>query len=164
MRNQSFNSTPGDVRLRDVTTADLPVFYTYQLEPEANAMAAFPARERAAFMTHWHRILSDATIVTQTILVGGEVAGNLVCFEQSGQREVGYWLGQRYWGQGVATRALAAFLLQVTQRPLRATVAAHNVASLRVLEKCGFKRVPHEAALEDASVDDIADVLLVLCG
>ena len=59
-------------------------------------------------MRHWTGILADETIVTQTILVDGQVAGNLVSWEHSGEQEVGYWLGQEYWGQGVATQALAA--------------------------------------------------------
>ena len=38
----------------------------------------------------------------------------------------------------MATRALAAFLSYDTARPLHARVAKHNLASRRVLEKCGF--------------------------
>jgi RimJ/RimL family protein N-acetyltransferase len=57
---------------------------------------------------------------------------------RSGQREVGYWIGSEYWGKGIATRALAAFLEHDRTRPLHARVAKHNVASVRVLEKCGF--------------------------
>lgn len=45
--------------------------------------------------------------------------------------------GKEHWGS-VATRALAAFLRLVTERPLHAHVAQHNVGSRRVLEKCGF--------------------------
>ncbi len=41
---------------------------------------------------------------------------------QTGQREVGYWFGRQYWGKGVATRALAAFLDHVAVRPLYAHV------------------------------------------
>ena len=45
-------SAANDVQLRDVTADDLPVFFEHQREPEANQMAAFPAREREAFMAH----------------------------------------------------------------------------------------------------------------
>jgi RimJ/RimL family protein N-acetyltransferase len=101
-------------------------------------MAAFPSRDRQAFMAHWARILADATLDKQTILADGQVAGNMGSWEQSGEREVGYWLGKQYWGQGVATRALTAFLDHVQVRPLYAHVVKHNLASRRVLEKCGF--------------------------
>ena len=60
-------------------------------------------------------------------------------FEKSGEREVGYWIGREYWGKGVATRAVSTFLGHVKTRPLYAHVAKDNIASIRVLEKCGFK-------------------------
>jgi RimJ/RimL family protein N-acetyltransferase len=73
------------------------------------------------------------------------VAGNVVSFEQDGEREVGYWIGREYWGKGVATEALSQFLDHVeVRRPLYAGVAKHNVASIRVLEKCGFTIVGKE--------------------
>ena len=73
-----------------------------------------------------------------TILLEGQVAGSIVSFAQSGKLQVGYWIGRSYWGQGIATKALSAFLGHVKARPLYAHVAKHNIASLRVLEKCGF--------------------------
>jgi RimJ/RimL family protein N-acetyltransferase len=128
----------GSVLLRDVTETDLSIFFEQQLDPQANHMAAFPARQREAFMAHWAKILIDGTVAKQTILFDGQIAGNIVSFEQSGEREVGYWIGRAYWGKGIATQALAAFLEQVQERPLYAHVAKHNIASRRVLEKCGF--------------------------
>ena len=47
------NPNPNTVTLRDVTEADLPIFYEQQLDPEATQMAAFPSRDRDAFMAHW---------------------------------------------------------------------------------------------------------------
>jgi RimJ/RimL family protein N-acetyltransferase len=129
---------PTTVLLRDVIESDLPIFFKQQLDPVANQMAAFPARDRDAFMSHWARIMADESNVLKTILYGDQVAGNIVSWEHSGEREVGYWLGREFWGQGIATRALALFLQQVTSRPLYAYVAKHNLASIRVLEKCGF--------------------------
>jgi RimJ/RimL family protein N-acetyltransferase len=102
-------------------------------------MAAFPARERDTFMAHWDRVLADDTVVKKTILLDGRVVGNVVSFEHSGEREVGYWIGREHWGRGVATRALRMFLAHDGTRPLYARVAGHNVASIRVLEKCGFE-------------------------
>ena len=129
----------GDVVLRDVTEDDLPVLFEHQLDPDATRMAAFPARDRRAFMAHWTRILDDETVTTRTILFEGNVAGNVVSFVQSGERQVGYWVGKEYWGKGVATEALSEFLGHVETRPLYAHVARHNIASIRVLQKCGFR-------------------------
>src|SRR3972149_5445795 len=102
-----------DALLREVTQSDLPIFFEQQRDPDANRMAAFPARDRDAFMAHWTKILGDETIVTQTILFDGHVAGNIVSFEQLGRRQVGYWIGKEYWSKGVATRALSEFLSHV---------------------------------------------------
>jgi RimJ/RimL family protein N-acetyltransferase len=138
------NSSPFDVQLRNVIESDLPIFFEQQLDPEATQMAAFPPREWEVFMAHWAKILADTTGFIQTILFEGRVAGNIVSWEHSGQREVGYWLGKAYWGKGIATRALAQFLGQVKERPLYAYVARHNIASLRVLQKCGFTIIGEE--------------------
>jgi RimJ/RimL family protein N-acetyltransferase len=136
---------PDDVALREVIEADIPVFYEHQLDPEATRMAAFPSRDADAFRAHWSRILADETVVARTILVEGQVAGNVVSFVQDGKREVGYWLGRDYWGRGVASRALVLFLRRLPARPLYAWVARHNVASRRVLEKCDFAVVDEDA-------------------
>ena len=127
------------VSLRNIEPNDIPVFFEHQLDPDATRMAAFPARDRASFDAHWEKnILGNPAAITQTILVDGEVAGNIGSWPQEGIRLVGYWIGKKYWGKGVATRALAAFLNRVTDRPLYAHVVQHNVGSIRVLEKCGF--------------------------
>ena len=142
-------SAQGTVTLRDVTEADLPVFFEFQRDPVANEMAAFPARDREAFMEHWTaNILGNDTGRSRTILLDGEVVGNMLSWEQSGDTLVGYWIGREHWGKGVASRALALFLVEVDIRPLHAHVAKHNAGSLRVLEKCGFRVVGEQTSEE----------------
>jgi RimJ/RimL family protein N-acetyltransferase len=85
-------------------------------------------------------------------LLDGEVAGNVVAFDYEGRREVGYWIGRTFWSKGVATGALRAFLDEVTERPLYAGVAETNVASKRVLEKCGFTISEAPAGDDDGHV------------
>jgi len=57
--------------------------------------------------------------------------------------EIGYWLAKPYWGQGIMTDAVKAYVehafreLQVIR--LTAHVFEMNAASARVLEKNGFK-------------------------
>ena len=127
--------------LRDVAESDLDVFYEHQREPEANEMAIFPARDRAAFDAHWQRVRANDSAITKTIVSEGEVAGNIGSWEQDGRRFVGYWVGREFWGKGVATSALREFVSEVTDRPLYAWVATSNVGSIRVLDKCGFVQV-----------------------
>jgi RimJ/RimL family protein N-acetyltransferase len=154
----------GKVRLRDIVDDDLPVFFEFQLDPEAGRMAAFEGRERASFMAHWRRILVDESVVKQTVLYDGQVAGNIVSFEQAGQREVGYWLGRAFWGKGVATRALSAFLELERRRPLYGYVASHNIGSLRVLEKCGFTLRGEKEGFSYVGGDAVSAFILVLEG
>ena len=67
--------------------------------------------------------------------------------------EVGYWLGQEYWGRGIGTEALRLFttyafdqlgLLRIFALPF-----ADNAASIRILEKAGYSR---EGILRSSSV------------
>jgi RimJ/RimL family protein N-acetyltransferase len=134
-----------EVVLRDVEPADLPIFFEQERDVVACRMAAFTAEDpadRAAFDAHWNRILANPAVAKQTIVAGGRVAGYVASFEREGQPEVCYWLGREHWGRGVATRALAALLERVPVRPMYARAAKDNVASIRVLAKCGF--VPFE--------------------
>jgi RimJ/RimL family protein N-acetyltransferase len=129
------------INLRSVEQNDLPVFFEQQLDPDANRMAAFTAKDpydRKAFDEKWKKILSDETITIRTILFNGEVAGHVVCHSWFGDPEVSYWIGKEYWGNGIATRALALLLEELKDRPLYARVAKDNTGSVRVLEKCGF--------------------------
>jgi RimJ/RimL family protein N-acetyltransferase len=127
-----------DILLREVAKADLPILYEQQLDPEATAMAAFPSRDREAFMAHSAKIMADPTVIFRTIVYGGQAAGSIFCWETEGNSEVGYWLGREFWGKGIATQALQDFVGMVTTRPLFAHAAKHNIGSKRVLEKCGF--------------------------
>ena len=136
-----------DLQLRDVLEDDLSLFLEHQLDPVAYRMAAFTPRDEPEFMAHWTKLLADRAVVKKAILLDGHVVGNVVSFERSGKREIGYWIGREHWGKGIATEALAQFLPLVTERPLYAVVARPNAASIRVLEKCGFT---YEGRIEGA--------------
>ncbi len=131
---------PSPLRLRRVRESDLESFYEDQRDPLADRMAGFPARDHDAFMAHWHKLMADGTVMLRTILNDGEVAGNIVSFTHGDTREVGYWIRRDRWGKGIATEALRRFLRLDKARPLLAGVVKHNIASIRVLEKCGFRR------------------------
>jgi RimJ/RimL family protein N-acetyltransferase len=135
-----------NVVLRETVDDDLPILFVHQADPEAARMAAFPSRDRDAFQEHWDRIRADDTVITRTIEADGEVVGTIGSFTVEGERDVGYWIGREHWGRGVATAAVRALLKIEPHRPLSARVAAHNVGSQRVLEKCGFRHVGTETA------------------
>ncbi len=74
--------------------------------------------------------------------------------ERTGTAGFGYWLGRAYWGRGFGTDAARTLadhaLTSGAVRRLEATVFAPNVASARILEKCGFE---FEATLRAHYVD-----------
>ena len=97
--------------------------------------------------------------------VGGEAVGNIGLGLQRGDiercaAEVGYWIGEAYWGRGVATAALRALTAYAFETfgltRLYAVPFASNVASLRVLEKAGYRRegVLRRSAIKDGVVKD----------
>lgn len=67
--------------------------------------------------------------------------------------EIGYWLGEPFWGRGIATEAVmlvtADLFVRVNMLRLFALPFADNAASARVLEKAGYLR---EALLRSSSV------------
>ena len=152
-----------EILLHDVTDSDLPIFFEQQLDPEATAMADFPSRDHESFMLHWKKIMANETGIIKTILFDGQVAGYILSWEMLGHWEVGYWLGRKLWGMGIASEALRQFLGVVTSRPLFAHVVIHNTASKRVLEKCGFLVVREDSFL-DKNGREIKEFVLQLNG
>jgi RimJ/RimL family protein N-acetyltransferase len=149
--------------LRDVVEADLDAFYEHQLDPEATRMALFPARDREAFEAHWRRLLANDSVTKKTIVDDGKAAGNIGCWETDGRMYVGYWVGREFWGKGLATAALMELIEEeVPARPLYAWVASSNVASRRVLEKCGFVQVGSRADHDEKLGVVVEELLLEL--
>ncbi len=156
---------PDNVQLRPVADGDLPIFFEHQRDPLGVHMAAFTVQDpddRAAFDDHWRRLLSDPTILMRTIEVNGQPAGHVSSYIGDAGLEITYWLGREYWGRGIASAALQAFLLVQTHRPLRGRAAADNAASLRVLERCGFARVGQARGFANARQAEIDEILLEL--
>ncbi len=168
------------VHLRNVVADDLPLFFEHQRDPIAVAMVAFNSRDRAAFDHHWAKLLANDACLKKTIVVASavsadsssvasavsadssvkQVVGNIGSWLSEGKREVGYWIDRAFWGRGIATEALTAFLRLEQTRPLHAGVATHNAASIRVLQKCGFTLLgPENGASTEA---DASHVLLTL--
>jgi len=154
-----------EVLLRDILDPDLPILFTQQLDPEAIHMAAFTSKDptdRDAFITHWTKIRADESITIQAVLFDGQLAGSILVHSWFGEPEISYWLGKEVWGKGIATEALALFLEQVTTRPLYGRVAKDNIASIRVMEKCGFKIVGEDKGFANGRGIEIEELILKL--
>jgi RimJ/RimL family protein N-acetyltransferase len=138
------------IRLRDVETGDLASFFEHQRDPVAVAMVAFQSRDADAFNAHWAKLLANDSNLKQTVLLDGQVVGHIGSWTADGKREIGYWIDRAFWGRGVATETLTAFLCLERTRPLYAGVAKHNLGSIRVLQKCGFTLSP----VDNEATDD----------
>jgi len=126
------------LQLRKVEEGDIAIFFEQQLDPDAIEMGRFPGRPRDVFFAQWQKIMNGSALLSKTIISLGKVAGNIVYWEQDNELNVGYWLGKEFWGKSIATFALSQSLPEISTRPIFARVAGSNLASLRVLEKCGF--------------------------
>jgi RimJ/RimL family protein N-acetyltransferase len=124
--------------------------YDLQLDPESNRVAVTIPRTAGAFTSHWEKSLGDPGITARAVLLDEVFAGYISRFPADGHDHVGYWIDRTFWGMGVASRALELLLREVADRPLFATVATSNGASLRVLRKCGFvvEQVRHSPATD----------------
>ena len=139
------------VTLREVREEDLDVLYENQADPESGAMPGVEARSWDEFVAHQTRVGADPEALQRVIVLDdGQVTGDIAAWRAaSGAREVGYRIGRRYWGRGIATAALVTFLAEFGERPLYAHVLKTNASSIRVLEKCGFARLPEGEVLDD---------------
>jgi RimJ/RimL family protein N-acetyltransferase len=130
-----------EVRLRDVEQSDLRAFFEQEQDPEALRRSQFTPRDWERFVAHWNKeILEDETVHVQAISIDGKPGGHVVAWWQGDRRFIGYWLAREHWGKGLGTQALRLFLQAETTRPLYADPFGGNEASIRVLEKLGFRK------------------------
>lgn len=119
-----------------------PAVYEYEMQPPASVGAL---RERFARLEsrcsedgreHW---------LNWVIRVpDGDLAGFVQATVQPGGRAaIAYILGSRYWGRGIASRAVRAMIGELRERygarELTAVLKHRNQRSLRLLERLGFE-------------------------
>jgi RimJ/RimL family protein N-acetyltransferase len=156
-----------EVTLREVEDGDLDALFEQMRDPEGVWMAAFTAKnpdDRAHFDAHMARVRVAPDVTMRTIVLDGQAVGHVASFagEDAGGREVTYVVDRAVWGQGVASRALALLLKEVTDRPLYARAASDNAGSMRVLEKAGFKVIGTERSFAQARQAEIEESVLRL--
>jgi RimJ/RimL family protein N-acetyltransferase len=154
-----------DVALRPVEDSDLDALFAQMRDPEAVRMAAFTPEDpddRGAFDAHTARVRNAPGITHRAVTCDGQLAGSVASFITGGQTEVTYWIDRASWGRGIATRALALLLDLVPARPVHARAASDNAASLRVLQKSGFKIIGVETSFAAGRGGDIEETILRL--
>lgn len=109
-------------------------------------------------------VRKDKTNLRSVIDVDGSFAGMIGAFPQTDVNkytaEIGYWLGEPYWGKGVMTEAIRLKCKQVFETTeinrIFAAVFGFNKASAKTLEKNGFQfeGVAREAVFKDGEFYD----------
>ncbi len=149
--------------LKNTKLEDLETLYFQQQDPEANVMAAFPARDYFTFMQHWNnKILNNPNNIAKTIFFNSEIAGSILSWQQESKHFVGYWIGREFWAKGIASQALSLLLEEISIRPIYAYVAEHNKASIRVLQKQGFQFLQSEKLQSPTHKEIINEWVFVL--
>jgi len=141
----------GNLRVRNWRRDDLDALLRHANNPKiaANLRDQFPCPyTRRDGIEYLNYVRSMDSPTAFAIEYGGEAVGG-IGFKLGADiarlsLEMGYWLAEPLWGLGLTTRAVTAasdwaFDNYKVVR-IFATVFAHNVASMRVLEKSGFER------------------------
>ena len=137
-----------DIKLRPSVVADINNFFEYQLDTEANYLAAFTAKDptdKTAYLEKYTKLLYNPTVNMQTIVVDSNVVGTVTKFEINDKTEVAFWIDKPFWGQGIATKALKMFL-----------------GSQKVLEQCGFVKIGTEKGFANARQAEIEEFVYKL--
>lgn len=153
------------VTLTKTVAADLNAFFQFQLDEEANYLAAFTAKDphnKTAYMEKYTPFLTDPTINMLTIKVNGEIAGSIAKFVLHNEAGITYWIDKKFWGQGIATFALTQLLKIEPARPIYAGVAFDNYGSQKVLEKCGFVKTGTDKGFANARQTEIEEFIYTL--
>ena len=154
-----------EIILRDIHADDVRVFYEHQLDDEANHMAAFTKKDPSdwnSFNQHWINVMSNSDVEVQTIIYNNTIAGYVAMYLIQEEKNIGYWIDQKFWGKGIATEALKKFLSIIPIRPLFARVAFDNIASIKVLEKCNFSKTGEDQYFANSRGEEIIEFIFQL--
>lgn len=153
------------ITLRKTQEPDLEFLFQFQLNEEANYLAAFTAKDpadKAAYLEKYTRHMNDPAINMQTVFLGETITGSIARFYIDGNAEITYWIDRNYWGAGIGTAVLTRFLVIENARPIFARVAFDNFSSQKVLEKCGFVKIGEDKGFANARQAEIKEFIYKL--
>jgi RimJ/RimL family protein N-acetyltransferase len=142
----------GRIRLRWLTDADVPALFGIFGDPEVTRYWGFAVladlAAAAALLEQIHQGFRARTLFQWGVEVaGGPLVGTctLSQLDSTNQRaELGFALGQAFWGRGYMAAALPALIEfafgQLGLQRLFADVDPRNAPSIRALERLGFRR------------------------
>ncbi|MEZ5033778.1 MAG: GNAT family N-acetyltransferase [Chitinophagaceae bacterium] len=158
-------SNKPDIKLKPTVIGDLDILFEFQLDKEGGYLAAFMPKghtDKTAYINKYTKLLADPTVNNQTILLDNTIVGSIAKFVLQGDTEITYWIDKKYWGNGIATKALKELLKIETIRPIFGRVAFDNFGSQKVLEKCGFVKTRTDKGFANARGIEIEEYIYVL--
>jgi len=140
------------VTLRKATMDDASFIYEMMQDKEyqkyyPTSLVAKNIEEQKKNLLHYTAQMNKEISYYFIILVGKEAAGMLDIYKidkRNHRSGVGYGISKKYWGKGVATRALkeaTKFAKKIGLHALEASAHPKNKASQKVLLKNGFKKI-----------------------
>lgn len=141
--------------IRPFVPEDAPAIARHAANPKVAQTLSddFPHSCTVEFAANWIALAINAMPRTHyAIEVKGEVAGAIGYRVMPGgfSVELGYWLGEDFWEQGIATAAVCLMLDHIFDRhpvpSVTANVLEFNHASIRVLQKTGFRLIGWQTA------------------
>ena len=137
-----------------------------------NLRDRFPHPYTSADARAWiDHTLDEDPPLNLAIIVNNEAVGGIGIIPSDDihrrSAEIGYWLGEEFWGRGIATEAVKAASQWAFEsydlNRLWAGVFAHNAASARVLVKAGFQfeaRLRQAVTKEGRTMDELIYALV----
>jgi RimJ/RimL family protein N-acetyltransferase len=154
-----------NIKLRPTEISDLETLFQFQLDKEGGFLAAFMPKDptdKVAYITKHTKLLDDPNVNNQTILRDNIIVGSISKFVMEGDAEITYWINRKFWGQGIATKALNEFLNIENTRPIFGRVAFDNFGSQKVLERCGFIKIGTDKGFANARNTEIEEYIFKL--
>lgn len=140
--------------------------FKFQRDKEGRYLAAFMSKDsisKDAYITKYTKLLNDPTVNNQTIILDNTIiVGSIAKFVIKGETEITYWIDRKFWGVGIATKALMELLEIETVRPLFGRVAFGNFGSQKVLKKCGFNKIGTDKGFSNARQIEIEEYIYKL--
>ena len=137
------------VTLQERTAETVAVYFEKANTPEIRQVLPQKAKTLEEALSDYRQtLLPGATSYGRTIYVGKQYVGDIWCYCIAPVEEpnamVSYCIFDKAcWGQGVATEALMLFVNEICEKfhlkSLGAFTYASNLASIRILEKNGFR-------------------------
>ncbi len=137
------------LQLRPFVHTDAPLIVEYLNDPLVTQYLSsrLPSPYTLTDAFEWIETGCHDQQISRAIEVDGKFCGSVGAYlnvdGKSDTVEIGYWLGKRYWGQGIAIQVVEQFTLTLFNRHnikrIINPVSAANIASIRVMEKSGYQ-------------------------